>query len=479
VARDGRDLIEVVRDVLRAAGLGPTDRLVVGLSGGVDSQTLTHVLVQLRTSGDGPELHLAHVDHRLRPGSANDAHLVSQFAHEMSLPLDVIAVDVNAWRAMQGQGVEAAARAARYAALARTACARGTTWVAVGHNLDDQVETVLLRLARGTSPDGLTGMRAVSSRSVALEPSGDTHASINLVRPLLGVRRGEIEAYAAAHGLVPIIDESNADPRFRRNAMRHELIPALERIVPGASAAIARNADLLADDADLLNSLAVAAFETCCGRLGSTIRVKRDAFQIQPIALQRRILVLVVRAVSDGIELTRERVEALRAAALSGGVGSRIEIGHGVAALVDYAAVLVGPDDQLEHQLRRSNCLPELKPGAAIAIERSMFVSAGPNWAIEIETPGGATGWWLRTRSPGDRLLLPNGHQKRLQDWLVDRKVPVVVRDRLPLLIHDEVVRWVAGVSAGGFEDVHSRLTARLVKRTGDEQRDGEHAPGN
>ncbi|HEX7101003.1 MAG TPA: tRNA lysidine(34) synthetase TilS, partial [Nitrolancea sp.] len=261
--------------------------------------------------------------------------------------------------------------------------------------------------------------------------------------------------------------------------IRHALIPALERIVPGASTAIARNADLLADDADLLNSLTIAAFDACCRRLGSTIQIDRDALRSQPRALQRRIMVLAAQAVSDGIELTRERVEALRTAAISGNVGSRIEIGRGVSGLVDYDCLLVGPDDQLGPELRRIHGLPELEPGKTIAIEHSMSVSAGPDWVIAIEIACRATGWVLRTRSPGDRLLLPNDHHKRLQDWLVDRKVPVVVRDRLPLLVHDGVVRWVAGVSVGDYEDVHSRLTARLMTRTGDEQRDGEHAAGN
>lgn len=474
-----RDLIEVVRDALRTSGLGTGDRLVVGLSGGVDSQTLTHSLAQLRARGDGPELRLVHVDHRLRPGSANDARAVERIAHKLSLPLDVIPVDVDAWLAAHGQGPEAAARAARYAALARVANAWGTGWVAVGHNLDDQVETVILRLARGASPDGLAGMRATASRIVPLEPGGAAQATIRLLRPLLSVRRREIEAYAAEQHLVPVVDESNADPRFRRNAIRHRLIPVLEQIVPGATTSIARNADLLADDAELLSALAGAAFESCSRQLGSAIRLDRDVLRDQPPALQRRIVLLAVRAVPVGIELTRERVEALRSAVLGGTVGSRIEVGRGVAGLVDYDAVLIGPEDLLELELRRYHGLPELAPGTTIAIKRSMTVSAGAGWAIEINWPGRVLGWTLRTRIPGDRLLLPDGHRRRLQDWLVDRKVPAAVRDRLPLLICDGVVRWVAGVSAHSFGDVHSRLTARLVTQTGDAQRDGEHAPGN
>jgi tRNA(Ile)-lysidine synthetase-like protein len=457
-----------VRDALRTAGIGAGDRLVVGLSGGVDSQTLTHLLARMRQCGDGPELRLVHVDHRLRSVSASDARQVEQIARALDLPLEVIPVDVEPWASALGPGVEAAARAARYAALARVADVWGTGWVAVGHNRDDQVETVLLRLARGASADGLAGMRVTSSRDVALVPDGSRQTTIKFVRPLLNVPRSEIEAYAVAHGLVPVVDESNTDTRFRRNALRHELIPTLERIVPGASASIARNADLLADDVDLLNELAIAAFAACCRPRGDVILIERAAFRDHPAALQRRIALLAVRAVTGGIELTRERIEALRAATLSGAVGRQIEVGRGVAALVDYDAIMVGPQDQLEPELRRSHALPELMLGTTIVIERSLSVAAGPFWAIEIDVAGRTSGWVLRTRKPGDRLLLPDGRHKRLQDWLVDRKVPAALRDRLPLLVHDGEVRWVAGVSTGIYEDVHSRLTARLVPQTGD-----------
>ncbi|HVX29593.1 MAG TPA: tRNA lysidine(34) synthetase TilS [Nitrolancea sp.] len=479
MTRARRDLDAAVHAALRSAGLSPRDRLVVGLSGGVDSQTLTHSLAQLRARGDGPDLRLVYVDHRLRSASSDDARRVARIAEAFDLPLDVVQVNVDEWDAALGQGLEAAARAARYAALAGAAQDWRTNWVAVGHNLDDQVETILLRLARGAGLDGLAGMRAVSSRVVSLDPAGTRQTTVNLLRPLLSLRRAAIEAYAAEHGLVPVVDESNVDPRFRRNALRHELIPVLERIVPGASASIARTSDLIADDVDFLNDLAAAAFERCCRRSGALVWLDRQAFREQPLALQRRTVLLAVRAVSNELALTRERVEALRTAALEGTVASRIEIGGGMTALVDYDAVLIGPEVQLEPELRRRSGLPELEPGTVIALERSMSVSAGSCWTIEIEHPSQTPGWVLRTRRPGDRILRPDGHHARLQDWLVDRKMPVALRDSLPLLVRDGEVRWVAGVSENDYEDVHSRLSARLVKRTGDAQRDGEHAPDN
>jgi tRNA(Ile)-lysidine synthetase-like protein len=284
----------------------------------------------------------------LRETSSDDALTVERFACQLSLPLDVIRVDVDEWRAAIGQGVEAAARAARYAALARVADAWGTGWIAVGHTLDDQAETVLLRLARGSGLDGLSGMRTRSSRSVPLDPAGSRQATIMIIRPLLGVRRSEIEAYAAEHGLVPVEDESNVDPRFRRNAIRHEVIPALERIVPGARASIARNAELLADDADLLNELATAAITRCCRTAGNAIRLDRSAFRAEPPALQRRMVRLAIQTVAGEIELSRERIEAVRTAALRGVVAKRIEIGRGFSALVERDVVLIGPDDRLE-----------------------------------------------------------------------------------------------------------------------------------
>ena len=466
-------LIERVRASLERAGLEATERLVVGLSGGVDSQTLAHALAMLRVRGEAPELLLVHIDHQLRANSNLDARAVAQVARMLDLPLEIQQVNVEQWSNPAGQGIEAGARAARYAALARVAMQWGTAWVAVGHNLDDQVETVILRLARGSSPDGLAGMRELSSRTVLLDPDGAERANVRLLRPLLTVRRDEIEAYAAANKLSPIVDESNFDRRFRRNAVRHELIPLLERIVPGASGSIARNADLLASDVEYLGHLADEGFRACCQPAGSCIRLDRELFRNFAPALQRRIVLKAVRAVANESALDRERVEALRTAILGGAVSRTIEVVGGVSAWVDYAIVMLGPYHAITSELRASQGLPEIAPGSNIAIRGSVSIHSGLRWEVVICAPNARGDWTLRTRRSGDRILLANGREQRLQNWMVNQKVPAYVRDYLPLLVQDGVIRWAAGISTTLFEDVNSGMLARLVERPRIDRLDG------
>jgi hypothetical protein len=256
------------------------------------------------------------------------------------------------------------------------------------------------------------------------------------------------------------------------------LIPILERIVPGASTSIVRNIDLLADDADYLSQLAHAGFGACCLMRGRCIQISREPFRAHPPSLQRRIVALAIQAISDQVELTRERVEALRSALLSGAVSRTIEVCGDISAWVDYDVVMLGPNDAIEPELRSRRGLPELEPGSVLAIDGSTTVQVGPRWEIAIVSSCRLVGWELRTRHPGDRLLFADGRRLRMQDWLVNQKVPAYLRDSLPLLVQDGVVRWVAGISASSFEDVNSGLVARLVERPGNDRLDGEQSSG-
>ncbi len=365
-----QNLIADVRDAVRLAGLVAGDCLTIGLSGGIDSQTLTHLLAALRDAGEGPAIHAVHVDHQLRPSSHDDARAVERYAHSLNVPLQVVQVDVDEWGRDRRQGVEAAARDARYAALGRSASALGTRWIALGHTLDDQAETLLLRLARGTSLDGLTGMRIISARPIQLQPHGEERPSFQLLRPLLHRRRIEIEAYAQSHGLVAVEDETNADPRFLRNAIRHRLLPAFEQIVPGAVPAIARTSDLITEEALFLDQLATTAFSSLAEPLGSCIHLDRTGLcEIAP-ALQRRVLLKACYHVSDELRLSASRIESLRDAACTGRPGTTVEIGSRISGYVDYEELTIGPADKIEPTLRQRSELPLLDPETVIQISR-------------------------------------------------------------------------------------------------------------
>src|SRR5512132_1621086 len=225
---------------LAAAGAPtPGDGVAVAVSGGADSLALLHALRAL-AGPRGWRLAVLTVDHGLRPGSAADAAFVADHAKTLGLPARVLTLAPGDLEPHRDAGPEAAARAARYGALWPAADALGCPWLATGHTLDDQAETVLLQLLRGAGPDGLAGMAVRSGR---------------LLRPLLGARRTETRAACAAMGLAWREDPTNAEDTPLRNRVRTQLLPLLEDLRPGATRTLARTATLAADERDWLAPL--------------------------------------------------------------------------------------------------------------------------------------------------------------------------------------------------------------------------------
>jgi tRNA(Ile)-lysidine synthase len=229
---------------LARAGVPATgDGVAVAVSGGADSLALLHALRAL-AGPRGWRLAVVTVDHGLRPGSAADAAFVADHAKALGLPALLRTLAPADLEAHRRAGQEGAARAARYQALWPAADELGCRWLATGHTLDDQAETVLLQLLRGAGPDGLAGMAVRSGR---------------LLRPLLTTRRAETRACCAALGLAWREDPTNAEDGPLRNRVRHQLLPLLEELRPGATQTLARTATLAADERDWLDPLVAEA----------------------------------------------------------------------------------------------------------------------------------------------------------------------------------------------------------------------------
>lgn len=456
-------VIEAVESAVRRAYLTPDDLVLIGLSGGVDSLVLTHALSTLQQRAGGPRLLAVHVNHQLRTESADDAARVAALAQTLQVPVEVIAVDIAEWARMLRQGIEAAARAARYAAFGSVAKKLEARWIALGHTRDDQAETVLLRLARGTSLEGLAGMRWLSERAVPLAPRDAGTVRLSVIRPLLDISRQEVEQYAGSHGLEPVEDGSNLSLAYRRNVVRHRVLPALEAAVPSATAAIARMAAILQDDAGYLDSLAVEAEREVIKEKAGLVMIAREPARRLHPALQRRIMAAaIIHAAGTQSPLSFDRIEALREAVQDGAVSTRIELGNRFTAYVDYETVAIGQERAVEDSLRRASGLPLMSPGTAVLLEMPVDLALENNWIVRAEPGGVGTCWRLRTRQPGDRMPARDGHTIRLQDWFVNRKVPAYVRDWLPLLAEGGVVRWVGGISPLDFEDAASGVRVQL-----------------
>ncbi|MGA7178713.1 MAG: tRNA lysidine(34) synthetase TilS [Thiobacillaceae bacterium] len=214
----------------------PGARLRLGLSGGLDSIVLLHVLAQLRPDY---KLSALHVHHGLSTQADAWVQFCEQACSHLQVPLKVVRVKIAR---KTPEGIEAAARTARYGAL----MSPGVDAVITAHHADDQAETVLFQVLRGGGPRALAAMP--EARQLATD--------LLLVRPLLTCARAELESYARLHGLLWVEDESNTDPRYARNALRHEVMPAIARFIPDYRERLIGSAQRMAEAADLLDELA-------------------------------------------------------------------------------------------------------------------------------------------------------------------------------------------------------------------------------
>jgi len=300
----------------RALDVADDAAIVLAVSGGPDSTALLHGAAHLVVNGAVRwQLTVAHLDHGLRPESADDAIFVADAAAALDLPVAVRRADVAALARAGGRSIEEAGREARYQFLDEVAS--DGALIATAHTLDDAAETVLLNLVRGSGLAGAAGIPARRER---------------VIRPLLGERRATLRELLDAASLAYRLDPSNADPAFLRNRVRAELVPVLEGLRPGAIDRIGRFARLSADDDALLDDIAAAELARRTAEDG-----RIDWREPPPPALGRRILRLAIGAPAPNAE----RVEALLEAASGDRGGVEIELGGGRAASVRQRRVTV------------------------------------------------------------------------------------------------------------------------------------------
>lgn len=450
---------------LHLCELNPARPLVVGVSGGADSLTLCDLLQRA-----GLKLVVAHFDHQLRPASAADAAWVGEFARARGLAFMGGAGDVNTQAREQHLSIEEAARTLRYRFL--FACAReaGAQAVAVAHTADDQAETVLLHLLRGT---GLAGLSGMSFRAVL--PVWDAH--LPLVRPLLLTWRSEIEAYCRERGLTPREDPTNAETLYLRNRIRHEILPALAEINPQIKQALLRTALSTAADQAYLDEAAGQAWaQVQRGAGAGWLALARAGLLALPPALQRRVLRRAFFALRPGAELGFEAVEAALALAAAP-ERRRVNWTAGLDLRVDPEQLTLLEKDALPER----GAFPQLETGAplALTLPGTWLLPDGWRLAAEVvETAPSGPPWpsadpfeaWLdadqlpgalslRPPRPGDRFcpLGLGGRSQKLSDFWVNEHLPRELRARYPLLLAGERVAWVPGFRPANF----CRVTAQ------------------
>jgi tRNA(Ile)-lysidine synthetase-like protein len=442
-----------VRQYAKKHHLFQAGPVVIGVSGGVDSLVLLHVLRDLCADFQ-ITLHVATLDHSLRGAdSAADAEFVRQTAELWSIPVTVGQVDVNALAKVGRLGIEDAARQARYQFLIAVAEAVGSTQIAVAHHRNDQAETVLMHLLRGS---GLTGLRGML-------PSSALAGEIKLIRPLLDTSRTAIDSYAAAQGLIPRIDATNADPHYARNRIRLEILPVLRTVNPALDTALAHTAEVARADYDALQ-WALREQLPDWPKVAS-----RTVFQALPRGLQR----LAVHQLAP--EWRFEQVEALIDWLLKATGGQQHALPDGAALLVTLGQFIYVTRSELPDLVAPAE-YPTLPDSLPHSVTLPGTVSLAVGWQLEaapysshsdtaivldltdpliaiIAIPDDAV-IMLRTRQDGDRFRPKglNGHSQKLSDTLIDLKVPVAWRDQLPLLTVNGQIAWFVAPTPDGLK---------------------------
>ncbi len=398
----------------RASGLLPAGgRVLILLSGGADSVCLLDVAVRLEV-----RVQALHVNYGLRKAAGSDEASCRELCERLTVPLVVERVDL---RAAGGAGnLQSEARDARYALAERHASGD----FAAAHTASDQAETVLYRLAVSPGRRALLGMAPRRGR---------------LVRPLLGATAADTRSYCRARDLSWVEDASNADPRFARTRVRHEVLPVLRSLSPSAELAIAETARLLRDEADVLER----AVDELLERTGTTA-VPIDALRSAPPALARLAVRRLVEIAAGGSRpVTREAAEEVMTLAASGGSGA-LDLGAGVRAIVEYGVLRfattpdAGAPEPVELTVPGHARFGEWEVEARLGAAGEAVVSAHALGASAI----------VRARRPGDRMRPAGlGGTKSLQDLLTDRKVPRGLRDSLPVVEVGGRIAWVAGVA--------------------------------
>lgn len=298
--------------------------VLLACSGGKDSVALASIFSELRRL-DLLTFAIAHVHHGQHERADLAAEAVRSIGEILDVPVSVHRLDQAGIDAHAGVGLEEAMRRERYLALATVANEHGAECIALAHHQKDQAETILLHLIRGSGIDGLAGMREWEERDIPWWSDSNGEHTVAVWRPLLGDPEEALASVAEASGLPVVEDPTNLDPNYRRNAIRHQILPLLESIAEGSTAAIARSAGIIASDVDVLESLTEASLRMC--------EVRGDLARAGLLDLhrgmQRRVVRLWVARMRPDLDLSANRIDAVIAMAERNRGGAMVEIGGG------------------------------------------------------------------------------------------------------------------------------------------------------
>lgn len=453
-------LDSILKIIEKYGMLSQGDRVVVAVSGGPDSIALLHILHSIKERY-GLYIHAVHLNHMLRGKEADeDTRYVEGFCERYNIPCTVKYVDINELSMQEGLSLEEAGRKARYELFRDTARRVGATKIALAHNMNDQAETVIMRIMRGTGLDGLAGIRPVREGL--------------FIRPLLYTLRADIEKYCRDNKLDPRIDSTNLEPIYSRNKIRLELIPYIKaNYSPGIERSLSTMAELLREDKDFIDTYVDLVYSHMAIKEKDRILIDIEDFKRLHIAIKKRI---VRRAIEDikgdlnGIE--SKHVDLILSAVDTGTTGAAVELPGHIKAKVSYKRLNIM---NLSGKTNYEFCHSMLIPGVTVISETGAVIEAqigciipehfyDNNFVKYFDYDKIRDKLTVRTRKAGD-FIVPIGMKgsKKLKELFIDDKIPREERSKIPLVSIGKEIVWVVGYKISDNYKI-TRETERILK---------------
>ncbi|MFQ5543546.1 MAG: tRNA lysidine(34) synthetase TilS, partial [Nitrospiria bacterium] len=444
---------------------------VVAVSGGPDSVCLLHLFKEL-PSPYALSLHVAHLNHGLRPEAVEEADFIAKLSKILDLPCTSEERSVVRHCKKTGMSKQAGARAVRYQFLKEVAQREEADWIALGHHADDQAETFLMRMLRGAGMEGLSGIPEVRDALI--------------IRPLLSCSRKEIMEKLLKEKIPYIEDVSNGQLIYRRNQVRHQLMPILETYNPRIKETLCKEAILLRDENHFIHQTMIEALKTLDieENEGSFSMDVSGLIRMHP-ALQRRVLRWMIKKLpGDMTEVGFNHIERIRSKILQPPVGGRLTFPSAISIEKKDSRLWIKRNQSRENcsQARFTNkslSLLQINPGMTRTLihlrdwglEFDVSLQKGPSYGFlstciayfdfdKISLPLQVRRW-----EPGDRFVPMGmkGHHKKLQDYFVDKKITKENRHYIPILFCKSGILWVMGYRTDERFSVHKRTARTLI----------------
>ncbi|MFD0962088.1 tRNA lysidine(34) synthetase TilS [Paenibacillus chungangensis] len=451
---------DMIKEALRNGLWQEGDSIIVAVSGGPDSMALLHMLH--RASAEYSLcLVAAHVNHGFREESAAEMEVVRAYTAQLGVPCVTAELELREYITDNRLNLQAAAREKRYQFLHETASRHDAACIALAHHADDQAETVMMRIIRGA---GLTGLAAMSMKRKG--------KNVELIRPLLRIYKSDLIAYCEQYAVPYCTDSSNEERYYFRNTVRLDILPFLTAYNPQLSQSLVRLADVASEEDDWMETQTRESFESHVQCEKSECRLSCKAFGQLHVALQRRLIKLILRYLSpDTDHISFDSVEKMRRAML-GEAGStwRMDAGRGIRSVLEYGTMRwireAGyhgerhtPDEGFSFVIDRADMEGVVRtPDWQLTFMLKPISSEGlcmPKSRLEACFDADRLAWPLqvRNRNRGDRIqVLGLNGTKKVQDMFVDEKVPPSERERYPLLTDaDDALLWVPGIRRSGL----------------------------